>query len=43
MKIVYDANNTLDAHVVKHMLENEGIEAHIQGEYLQGGVVSCQP
>lgn len=38
MKIVYDANNSLDAHVVKNLLETEGIEAFVQGEHLQGGV-----
>lgn len=38
MKIVYDAHHSLDAHVVKNLLENEGIAAFIQGEHLQGGV-----
>ena len=38
MTIVYDAYNSLDAHVVKNLLENEGITAFIQGEHLQGGV-----
>lgn len=38
MRVVYDAYTTLDAHVVKNLLESEGIEAYIQGEYLQGGV-----
>lgn len=38
MRVVYDAYSSLDAHVVKNLLESEGIEAYIQGEYLQGGV-----
>ena len=38
MRIVYDAYTSLDAHVVKNLLESEGVEAYIQGEYLQGGV-----
>lgn len=38
MKIVYDAHHSLDAHVVKNLLETEGITAFIQGEHLQGGV-----
>ena len=38
MRVVYDAYTSLDAYVVKNLLESEGIEAHIQGEYLQGGV-----
>lgn len=38
MKIVYDAHNSLDAYVVKNLLETEGIAAFVQGEYLQGGM-----
>ena len=38
MKIVYDAYNALDAHVVRNLLETEGIPSFVQGEYLQGGV-----
>lgn len=38
MKIVYHAHNALDAHVVKNLLETEGIAAFVQGEHLQGGV-----
>jgi len=38
MKIVYDANTSLDAYVVKNLLESEGIAAFVQGEHLQGGV-----
>jgi hypothetical protein len=38
VKIVYDAEHSLDAHVVRNLLESESIPAFIQGEYLQGGV-----
>lgn len=38
MKIIYDAHHSLDAHVVKNLLETEGIAAFVQGEHLQGGV-----
>lgn len=38
MKIVYDAHNTLDAYVIKNLLETEGIAAFVQGEHLQGGI-----
>jgi hypothetical protein len=38
VKIVYDANSSLDAYVVKNLLETEGITAFVQGEYLQGGI-----
>lgn len=38
MIIVYRAANTADAHLIRQMLEAEGIPAFIQGEYLQGAV-----
>ena len=38
MIIVYRAANIADAHLTRQMLENEGIPAFIQGEYLQGGI-----
>lgn len=38
MKTVYEAGNSLEAHMLTHLLEQEGIEAHIHGEHLQGGV-----
>ena len=39
---VYRASNALDAHLVKNVLEQEGLEAYIEGEYLQGGVGDLQ-
>lgn len=38
MIIAYRAANIADAHLVRQMLEAEGIPAFIQGEYLQGAV-----
>jgi hypothetical protein len=38
VRIVYEASNSLDAHVVKNLLETEGIAAFVQGDHLQGGV-----
>jgi len=38
MIIVYRAANITDAHLIRQMLEAEGIPAFIQGEYLQGAV-----
>lgn len=36
MKHVYTARDAMDAHFVKGLLEQEGIEAVVQGENLQG-------
>lgn len=38
MKSVYDASNNIEAHLVMHQLQQAGIKANIQGEYLQGGI-----
>lgn len=38
MKIVYRAENIIDANLVKGLLEREGIQAFVNGSYLQGGV-----
>jgi putative signal transducing protein len=38
MMIIYHAANSLDAHMIKGLLEQFGIHAYIQGEYLQGGI-----
>jgi hypothetical protein len=35
---VYDASNITEAHIVRGMLEANGIAAHVAGYYLQGGV-----
>ncbi len=38
MTVVYRPANTAEAHMVRQMLEAEGIPAYIQGEYLQGAI-----
>ncbi|MCW9025443.1 MAG: DUF2007 domain-containing protein [Gammaproteobacteria bacterium] len=38
MICVFEANNSLEANIIKSRLENEGINVFIAGEYLQGGI-----
>lgn len=38
MKAVYDAANIIDAHLVRHALEDAGIPVFISGEALAGGI-----
>ncbi len=38
MKPVYDAANIIDAHLVRHVLEDAGIPVFIAGESLTGGM-----
>ena len=38
MKTVLHALNSLEAHVIKGLLESEGIASNIQGEFLQGAM-----
>lgn len=38
MIIIYHAANSLDANLIKGLLEQSNIPAFILGEYLQGGV-----
>lgn len=38
MTKIYSAQNAIDAHIVKGMLEQQGISARVDGEYLQGGI-----
>lgn len=38
MKTVYDAANALEAHLLQDLLRQEGIDAHVRGEALQGAV-----
>lgn len=43
MKIVYRANDILEAHIVAGMLQSGDIEAHVGGHYLQGAVGDLAP
>lgn len=38
MICIYEANNTIEANILKGRLAQEGISAFIAGEYLQGGM-----
>lgn len=38
MQIAYRAANLSDAHLLRQLMEAEGIPAFVQGEYLQGAV-----
>ena len=42
MKLLYEASNTVEAHMILNLLENSGLSARIDGEYLQGGVGELQ-
>ena len=37
MKRVYNAANHIQAHIVMHVLEQAGVHALVQGEFLQSG------
>ena len=36
MRVVYQAEHLIDAHLVRGRLQAEGVEAHVQGEWLTG-------
>jgi hypothetical protein len=38
MQIIYKARDIIEAHIVAGMLNANGIETHVGGYYLQGGV-----
>lgn len=38
MKIIFNAANSLEAHMIQDLLNMQGVEAHITGEHLQSGV-----
>lgn len=38
MQSVYTASNSIQAHLVKILLQGEGVQAHVAGEYLQGAM-----
>lgn len=38
MQPVYDADNLIDAYLVRHVLEDAGIPVYIRGEALVGGI-----
>jgi hypothetical protein len=42
MRLIYEAANTIEGHMVLNLLEQAGLQARIDGEYLQGGVGELQ-
>lgn len=38
MKVVFNANNSLEAHLLLGLLKQAGIEGSINGEFLQGAM-----
>jgi len=42
MKLLYEAANTIEAHMILGLLEQAGLTARIDGEYLQGGIGELQ-
>ncbi|MBL4660986.1 MAG: DUF2007 domain-containing protein [Alcanivoracaceae bacterium] len=43
MIIVYEAKSSIDANIVQDILLIDGINCHIMGGYLEGGVGELQP
>lgn len=42
MKCVYSAATSIEAYMVLNLLEQEGIQGRVDGEYLQGGMGELQ-
>ncbi len=38
MRVVYEPDNIIDAHLVKGVLEQTGIPVYLRGEFLTGGI-----
>ena len=38
MMVVYHASNSIEAYLIKNLLEQQEIAAYVFGDYLQGGV-----
>lgn len=38
MRVVYEAEHVIDAHLVRHALENAGLPVFVRGEALLGGL-----
>ena len=43
MRVIYQADNAIDANLLKDLLEQDGIMAFVIGEYLQGGMGELPP
>jgi hypothetical protein len=38
MANIYSANSSIEAELIKNLLAQHGVEAHVSGYYLQGGI-----
>lgn len=38
MKIIYHAQDIVEAHILAGLLQSRGVEAFVGGHYLQGGI-----
>ena len=38
MMVAYNASNSIEAYLIKNLLEQQEISAYVFGDYLQGGV-----
>lgn len=38
MRVVYEAENLIDAHLIKGLLAQDGIDSYIRGEHLIGAI-----
>ncbi|MFP3874257.1 MAG: DUF2007 domain-containing protein [Thiohalophilus sp.] len=43
MVIIYTANNYIEGNLVRGLLESQGIDTYVNGEYLQGGIGELMP
>ena len=43
MIIVYEAKSSIDAKIAQDILSMEGINSHVMGNYLEGGIGELQP
>lgn len=42
MKLIYEASNSIEGHMIINLLEQAGLRARLDGEYLQGGAGELQ-
>ena len=38
LKLLYNASDTIEAHMVLNLLTQAGLDARVEGEYLQGAI-----
>jgi len=43
MKLIYRAADIIEAHIISGLLQAHGIESHVSGHYLQGGIGELAP